>query len=195
MRVKEGNKEVDILEAAVKVFAKNGFHNAKIHSIADSAGIATGSVYLYFKNKEAILNKIFENIWGQLYKEISSLKQRSDINPIEKIDYLIDLFFDIFNTKPELAIVFVNEQSNVSFKRDSQWMKYNELFIEDGEKILAGGIADGVINPNIDVKAFRYFLLGGLRYMLDNWAKDQKALSINILRQNVKLIIKKGILN
>jgi len=195
MRVKEGNKEADILEAAVKVFAVKGFHNAKIHSIAETAGIATGSVYLYFKNKESILNKIFENIWGQLYREISGLKQRSDINPIEKIDYLIDLFFDIFNTKPELAIVFVNEQPNVSHKKDSLWLKYNELFIEDGEKIAAGGIAEGVINSNINVKAFRYFLLGGLRYMLDNWAKNQKELTINTLRQNVKLIIKKGILN
>jgi TetR/AcrR family fatty acid metabolism transcriptional regulator len=195
MRIKEGNKEADILDAAVKVFAKNGFHNAKIYYIAESAGIATGSVYLYFKNKEAILNKIFENLWGQLYNEISGLKNRTDINSIDKIDYLIDLFFDIFHEKPELAIVFVNEQTNLSHKKDDLWMKYNELFIEDGEKIVADGINKGVINPNINVKAFRYFLLGGLRYMLDNWAKDLKTLSINILRQNVKLVIKKGILN
>lgn len=195
MRIKEGNKEADILDAAIKVFAKNGFHKAKIHNIAETAGIATGSVYLYFRSKEAILNKIFENLWGQLYKEISELKKRNDINSIDKIDYLIDLFFDIFHAKPELAIVFVNEQTNVSHKKDSLWLKYNELFIEDGEKIAADGISKGVMNPNINVKAFRYFLLGGLRYMLDNWAKDQKALSINILRQNVKLIIKKGILS
>jgi TetR/AcrR family fatty acid metabolism transcriptional regulator len=195
MRVREGNKEADILDAAIKIFAKNGFHNAKIYKIAESAGIATGSVYLYFKNKEAILNKIFENLWGQLYQAISELKQRNDINSIDKIDQLINLFFNIFYNKPELAIVFVNEQINVSHKKDGLWLKYNERFIEDGEEILTDGINKGVINPNINVKAFRYFLLGGLRYMLDNWAKDQKALSINILRQNVKLIIKNGILS
>ncbi|MDR3627892.1 MAG: TetR/AcrR family transcriptional regulator [Ignavibacteriaceae bacterium] len=194
MRVKEGNKEADILDAAIKVFAKSGFHNAKIYTIAETAGIATGSVYLYFRNKEAVLNKIFENLWGQLYKEISELNQRSDLNAIDKIYYLIDLFFDIFFEKPELAIVFVNEQTNLSHAKDDLWIRYNELFIEDGEKMLAEGISTGVINPNINVRAFRYFLLGGLRYMLDNWAKDQKALSINVLRQNVKLIIKKGIL-
>jgi TetR/AcrR family fatty acid metabolism transcriptional regulator len=194
MRVKEGNKEADILDAAIKVFAKNGFHNAKIYNIAEFAGIATGSIYLYFKSKEAILNKIFENLWGQLYKEISALKQRSDINSISKIDQLIDLFFDIFYNKPLLAIVFVNEQTNASHKKDGLWIKYSERFIEDGEIILTDGINKGDINRNINVKAFRYFLLGGLRYMIDNWAKDEKTPSIDILRQNVKLIIKKGIL-
>jgi TetR/AcrR family fatty acid metabolism transcriptional regulator len=195
MRVKEGNKEADIIDAAIKVFAKNGFHNAKIYTIAEAAGIATGSIYLYFKNKEAILNKIFENLWGLLYKEISTLKQRNDINSIEKIYQLIDLFFNIFYNKPELAIVFVNEQTNVSHHSDCLWIKYSELFINDGEVILADGINKGIINPDINIKAFRYFLLGGLRYMLDNWAKDTKAISINTLRQNVKLIIQKGILN
>jgi TetR/AcrR family fatty acid metabolism transcriptional regulator len=194
MRVKEGNKEADILDAAIKVFAKSGFHNAKIYTIAETAGIATGSVYLYFRNKEAVLNKIFENLWGQLYKEISELNQRDDLNAIDKIYYLIDLFFDIFFEKPELAIVFVNEQTNLSHAKDDLWIRYNESFIEEGEKMLTEGINTGVINPNINVRAFRYFLLGGLRYMLDNWAKDQKALPINVLRQNVKLIIKKGIL-
>jgi TetR/AcrR family transcriptional regulator, fatty acid metabolism regulator protein len=194
MRVKEGNKEADILDAAVKVFAKNGFHNAKIYYIAESAKVATGSVYLYFKNKDAILNKIFENLWGQLYKEVSDLKKRSDLNSIDKIDQLIDLFFDIFYANPELAIVFVNEQVNISHKEDDLWLKYNRLFLEDGENILTDGINNGIINPNINVKAFRHFLLGGLRYMLDSWAKDRNAVSINTLRQNVKLIIKKGIL-
>jgi TetR/AcrR family fatty acid metabolism transcriptional regulator len=195
MRIKEGNKEADILDAAIKIFAKNGFHNAKIYKIADSAGIATGSVYLYFKNKEAILNKIFENLWGQLYMAISELKQRNDVNSIDKIDQLIDLFFNIFYNKPELAIVFVNEQINVSHVKDCKWLKYNELFIKDGENILADGVNKGIINPIINIKAFRYFLLGGIRYMLDSWAKDRKGISINTLRQNVKLIIHKGILN
>jgi TetR/AcrR family transcriptional regulator, fatty acid metabolism regulator protein len=195
MRVKEGNKEADILDAAIKIFAKNGFHNAKIYYIAETAGIATGSVYLYFKNKEAILNKIFENLWGLLYKGVSEIKQRNDLSSLDQIDYLIDLFFDIFIEKPELAIVFVNEATNVSHREGELWIKYNELFIEDGEKIVSDGINKGAINPNINAKAFRYFLLGGVRYMLDNWAKDQQALEINIFRQNVKLVIKKGILS
>ena len=58
MRVKEGNKREDIIKAAIKVFAKNGFHNAKISKIAEVANVAAGSVYLYFKSKEDILYQI-----------------------------------------------------------------------------------------------------------------------------------------
>ena len=194
MRVKEGNKEKDILDAAVKVFAKYGYHKTKVHNITESAGIATGSVYLYFKNKEAILDKLFEQLWEKLFKEITTLKERKDLNAAEKLDYLVDIFFDIFSENPKLAIVFVNEQNNIPHKKKELWMKYNEKFLEMGEEIIKEGIQNKIINPNINVKVFRFFLLGGIRHLLDNWAKDQTALSLSILKQNVKLLIKKGIL-
>ena len=195
MRVKEGNKEEDILQAAVKVFAQFGFHKSKMHKIAETAGIATGSIYLYFENKEAILDKIFEQLWDQLYKEISGISRRNDLGTIDKIDYLIDIFFDSFSTNPSLAIVFVNEQTNVPHRADELWIKYHDNFLDAGEEILKDGIADGTINQNINIKVFRFFLLGGIRSLLDNWAKETKSLPISALRQNVKLIIKKGILS
>lgn len=195
MRVKEGNKEEDILIAAVKVFAEFGFHKSKMNRIAETAGIATGSIYLYFENKEAILDNIFERLWGQLYKEISVLSKRTDLGAVDKIDYLIDIFFDSFTTNPSLAIVFVNEQSNVPHRSDEQWIKYHDNFLDAGERIMEEGIKAGKINPNLNIKIFRFFLLGGIRSLLDNWAKDTRTISIGALRQNAKLIIKKGILN
>ncbi len=195
MRIKEGNKEEDILKAAVKVFAEFGFHKSKMYKIAETAGIATGSIYLYFENKEAILDKIFLQLWEQLYKEISGLNSRKDLGTIDKIDYLIDIFFDSFSTNPSLAIVFVNEQTNVPHQANEQWIKFHDNFLDAGEEILEEGVTEGIINPNINIKIFRFFLLGGIRSLLDNWAKETKAISIGILRQNTKLIIKKGILN
>jgi len=70
MRVKEGNKERDIIVAAVKIFASMGYHNAKISKIAETAGVATGSVYVYFKNKEDVLLKIFSDLWNKMYDEL-----------------------------------------------------------------------------------------------------------------------------
>jgi len=63
MRTKEGNKEQAIVTAAINVFASVGYFDAKIHRIADNADIATGTVYLYFSNKEKILLK-FSNRFG-----------------------------------------------------------------------------------------------------------------------------------
>jgi len=194
MRNKEGNKEADILEAAIKVFAKFGYHNSRISQIAKEAGIASGSVYLYYKNKEEVLASIFKNVWQQLFNEITQIYNRKDLSSIVKLEYLIDLIFDIFSANPSLAIVFVNEQIHLH-KESSLFVKYYDEFFKKGEQIIEEGIKSGSINPNINVKTFKFFLLGGMRYLLENWAKDVKNFPLTTLRQNVKLIIKKGILN
>jgi TetR/AcrR family fatty acid metabolism transcriptional regulator len=193
MKKIEFDIEPDILEAAIKVFAEQGFHNSNMQKIAGLAGISTNSLLTKFENKEAILNKIFENIWEQLFKEISILKDKNDISPIEKINYLVDYFFDIFSTNPKLAIVFVNNQINIP-KSYQLWIKYHEQFLQVGEKILRDGMDAGLINKDINIKVFRYFLFGGIRYLLDNWAKNPHSLQSSMLRQNVKQIIRKGIL-
>ena len=193
MRNKEGNKEVDIQEAAIKVFAKFGYHNSGINQIAKEAGIASGSIYLYYKNKEEVLANIFSKVWEQLHNEITKISERKDLSSIDKIEYLIDVIFDIFSINPSLATVFVNEQIHLR-KETSLFMKYYESFFRKGEEIIEEGIKSGTINENIDVKTFKFFLLGGMRYLLENWARDVKNFPLTTLRQNVKLIIKKGIL-
>lgn len=194
MRNKEGNKEADILEAAIKVFAKSGYHNSGISQIAKEAGIASGSVYLYYASKEEVLASIFGKVWEQLYIEITRISERKDLSSIDKIEYLIDLIFDIFSINPSLATVFVNEQIHLQ-ESTYPFMTYYENFFRKGEEIIEEGIKSGTINPHIDVKTFKFFLLGGMRYLLENWAKDVKNFPLTTLRQNVKLIIKKGILS
>jgi TetR/AcrR family fatty acid metabolism transcriptional regulator len=193
MRNKEGNKEAGILESAIKIFAKHGYHDARISQIAKEAGIASGSVYLYYKNKEDLLARIFQNVWEQLYKEISLIQKRRDLSAIDKIEFLIDLIFDIFSANPPLATVFVNEQIHLKKETNIFFHFYNEFF-DTGEKIIEAGIKEGSLNSNLNVTVFKFFLLGGMRYLLENWAKDAKNFQLTTLRQNVKLIIKKGIL-
>jgi TetR/AcrR family transcriptional regulator, fatty acid metabolism regulator protein len=193
MRNKEGNKETAILESAIKIFAKLGYHNSRISQIAKDAGIASGSIYLYYKNKEDLLARIFQNVWEQLYKEISLIQKRRDLSAIDKIEFLVDLIFDIFSANPPLATVFVNEQIHLK-KETNIFNLYYDKFFNTGEKIIEAGIKDGTLNSNLNVTVFKFFLLGGMKYLLENWAKDSKGFQLNTLRQNVKLIIKKGIL-
>jgi TetR/AcrR family transcriptional regulator, fatty acid metabolism regulator protein len=193
MRNKEGNKEAGILESAIEIFAKHGYHNSRISQIAKEAGIASGSIYLYYKNKEDLLARIFQNVWEQLYKEISLIQKRRDLSAIDKIEFLIDLIFDIFSANPPLATVFVNEQIHLKKETSTFFHFYNEFF-NTGEKIIEAGIKDGSLNSNLNITVFKFFLLGGMKYLLENWAKDSKSFQLTTLRQSVKLIIKKGIL-
>ncbi|MCB0751555.1 MAG: TetR/AcrR family transcriptional regulator [Ignavibacteriae bacterium] len=193
MRVKEGNKEIDIIEAAVKVFAKYGYHNSKISKIAETANVATGSVYVYYKNKEDILLKIFSDLWTKLYDELDIIVSNTSLTSIEKLDAMIDLIFDVFAEKPSLALVFVNEQNHLEQSNKKGFTNYYEKFLDRGEEIIKKGIDEGLISENIDLVIFRNFVFGAIRHLVHCWARDPKTFTINKTRMNVKLIVKHGI--
>ena len=83
MRLKEGHKEKDIIDAAIKVFAEFGYHNAKISTIAKKANVATGSVYVYYKNKEDILFNIFDKLWQELFEKLRIVSDNNSLEPEE----------------------------------------------------------------------------------------------------------------
>jgi TetR/AcrR family transcriptional regulator, fatty acid metabolism regulator protein len=195
MRKKEGNKDQDILNAAITVFAQNGFHAAKISKIAELAGVATGSVYRYYENKEDILRNILETIWLKLINDLATLSGREDVRPDQKLDGLIDILFDLFTSNPAMAIVFVNEQNLPAKSQNTDFQQYSERFLDLGEEIVKEGINLGVFNTNIDVKILRNFVYGGVRNLLHRWAHDVTDLPLNNISQEVKFLLKHGVLN
>lgn len=193
MRLKEGNKEKDILEAAVKVFAEDGFHKAKISKVAEVAGVATGSVYVYFKNKDDLLITIFQGLWEKLYEELKSITANKMLSPVEKIDAMLDLVFDMFTENPALALVFVNEQQNLMRTEQEGFINYYEKFLDEGEKVVKEGISKNVFSVNLDLNIFRHYIFGAIRNLLHHWASDPKEFPLNKIRQNIKYLTKHGI--
>lgn len=194
MRTKEGNKEIDILEAAIRVFAAYGYHNSKMHKIAEEAGVAIGSVYIYYKNKETILFEILRQVWEKLYTQFKDVVSRTDIPPLDKFDLMIDLLFDTFNANPSLAIVFVNEQFQMQLNNNNSHSDYYDKFLDLGENVVREGIDLKQFDPSLETKIFRLFVLGGLRQLLHQWAQSPESLQLNMIRKNVKYIVKHGLL-
>ena len=194
MRKKDPKKEEAIIKAAMQEFARQGFHKTRMSQIADKAGVAAGSLYLYFKNKQGIIIHIINSTWERMYNEYEIISDRPDYSAVEKLDALIDLVFDIFTGNPEQAIIFVNEQHYFSQAGIVDFTIQEDRFIELGKKVLREGIADGIFNPYIDITIFKEFIFGGLRHLLNLWASKPEAFKLNKIRQELKLIIKKGIL-
>lgn len=193
MRRKEGHKELDIINAAIKIFAEKGYHKSKIHKIAEIANVATGSVYVYYKNKEAILLTIFEQLWKKLYDELEIVMENPKPTPIEKFDKLIDIVFDYFTVNQKHALVFVNEQHHLMQTSKKKFTEYYDKFLDLGEKIVYEGIKNGSFNPAIDVKIIRNFIFGGIRHLVRNWAISPKEFPLESIRKTVKLFVRKGI--
>lgn len=192
MRIKEGNKREDIINAAIKVFAESGFYNAKISKIAEEANVASGSVYLYFKNKDDILHQIFKEIWDELNLKIADISQSTKLNPIQKVDGIIDSTFDVFEENPSHGIVFVNEQNHVN----NTWIdfqKYYDGFLDYGESVIIEGIKKKIFHSDINISVFRFYVFGGIRNCIQTWAKNPDDFSISEFRIGIKSLIKNGI--
>jgi TetR/AcrR family transcriptional regulator, fatty acid metabolism regulator protein len=195
MRIKEGNKEKDILNAAINVFAKTGYHDAKMSKIAEVAEVATGSLYVYYKNKEQILQKIFDVVWEKLYNDIAILVKRDKMNPEEKFDSMIDMIFDTFIENTDIAMIIADEQQHFQLRCSNEFTPYFEKFVNLGESIVNEGIKKRVFNQNLNVNILRIFILGAFRDLITEWAINKGKISSNVIRSNIKYLIKHGILN
>jgi len=194
MRLKEGNKEKDIIEASIKVFAENGYHKAKIAKIAETANVAIGSVYVYYKNKEDLLHKIFDNLWEKLYNNYKQLAENTVLSPAEKLDSMVEIFFDIFTENPSLAIVYVNEQNHYVQNSPLPFTEYYEKFLQQAKLIVAEGVNKNIFADNVDIDIFRFFVFGAIRNLVQQWALEPENFPLNKIRQNVKFLTRQGIL-
>jgi TetR/AcrR family fatty acid metabolism transcriptional regulator len=193
MRTREGNKEQAILDAAVKVFAENGYHAAKIHKIAEVAGIATGSVYSYFENKQKIILAIFEDVWKTLCFQIVNVEADKEIPIIQKFDAMIDMILDLFTENRDLALVFVNEENLLMRDCPGEFTPYFEQFVKIGEEIVRQGIEQGKFHAGIKIDILRTYLFGGIRSLLLAWATEPKRYPLSHVREELKSFIKHGI--
>lgn len=95
-----------IIESAMTVFAKKGFNKTRMSDIADETGVSKGTLYLYFKSKDAIIRSILETIFG---RELTQSRKLKDLNqpPAEKINLLAQsMISDLKKMKPLLSLYF-----------------------------------------------------------------------------------------
>ena len=104
MSKKTKDKYQAIIDAAVKVIAKYGYHNAQVAKIAREAGVAEGTIYLYFQNKEDVLVSIFKEKMGEYIALVRDELQKT-AGPLEKLKLLIQMHFTKLEANRDLAAV------------------------------------------------------------------------------------------
>lgn len=97
-----------ILDAAVRVFARQGFHTCRVSDIADEARVAYGLVYHYFKSKDEILDTLFLERWGILLRAIAEVDEQ-EIPPREKLYAIASFIVDSYSHDPDLMKVIIVE--------------------------------------------------------------------------------------
>lgn len=173
MARKSGDKYKAIIDAAVKVIAQNGYHSSQVSKIAREAGVADGTIYLYFQNKEDVLISLFKVKMGEFTETVrKELEQLSD--PFEKLIKLITLHFSILENDRNLALVLQIQlrQSEHSIRQGiAEPLKeyYNLL-----EQLIKDGIEKGSFRNDLDVRVTRMMLFGTMDEVATCWVLSQK---------------------
>ena len=171
------DKREAILRAATDVFAGRGFFNAQVADVARAAGVAAGTVYLYFRSKDDLLVSIFERTMREAIAEGRACVAPLG-DPVEQLRALARVHLDRMGRDRSLAVVFQVElrQSTKFMERFSATLLREYLGIIRG--IIAAGQETGAfrsgINPTLAAKLF----FGGLDEMATNWVLSKRRYSL-----------------
>lgn len=157
-----------ILEAALKVIAENGFHGSQISKIAKEAGIADGTVYLYFKNKEDILISLFQQRLGDLVSMFNnSLREANSAD--EALRKICEIHFTELEQNVNLAYVTQIELRQSSLELRKAIGLSVKPYIQLIEKIIIQGVQEGSFRPDLDIKLTRLLIFGGMDEVVNSW--------------------------
>src|SRR5690349_10480286 len=148
---KSNGKYELILRAAIKVFASSGFFNSKVADVAREAGVADGTVYLYFKNKDDILVSIFNHYMERaLAAGKASLAETAD--PIEKLRRIVNAHLESLGRDRNLAVVFqVELRSSTKFMEQFSATKVTE-YLDLIRGVLDEGRQRGAFRAELNTK-------------------------------------------
>lgn len=162
-----------IIEAAVEVIAENGYHASQVSKIAKNAGVADGTIYLYFKNKEDILISLFEVKMGQFIEQIAqSINQKQDVS--DKLLTLIEMHFRQLAEDHNLAIVTQLElrQSNTELRH-----KINIVlkpYLAEIDHLIQEGIDVKKFRDDLNLPLVRQMIFGTLDEVVTNWVMNEQ---------------------
>lgn len=186
------DKREAILRAAIRVFAGNGYFNSKVADIAREAGVADGTVYLYFKSKEEILHSIFDRNMEEAIT--ASRKQLDEITDArEKLRRIALLHLERLGADRDLAVVcqvelrgstkFMEEFSAAGF---AEYLNLIRSTFEEGQQA-------GVFRPDLNAKIVAKILFGALDEMATNWILSKRRYKLAPMADQVLDIFLNGV--
>jgi TetR/AcrR family fatty acid metabolism transcriptional regulator len=171
--MRDSDKPQQIIHAAVRVFARKGYYNSRVADIAREAGIAAGTIYLYFKTKEDILVTLFREKMAEF---VEALRKAIAGEPdaASKVRRLVSLHFRMLEENPDLAeVVQVELRQGHKFFRGASSQEIGAYFALIGS-VLEEGVAEGRFRRGLPVKVATKMLFGAMDQMATSWVLGKR---------------------
>ena len=180
-----------IIDAAVVVIAENGYHQAQVSKIAKQAGVADGTIYLYFKNKEDILISVFQEKMGLFVDNLQNIIKDGTTSS-DKLLKMVENHFRVLATDHHLAIVTQLElrQSNKEIRlKINEVLKEYLMLLDD---ILIEGIENGEFSEELDIRLARHMVFGTIDETITTWVMNEQKYDLMKLAPKVHKLLLGG---
>ena len=165
------DKRRQILDAAVRVFARQGFHATRVSDIADEAGVAYGLVYHYFRSKDEVLNELFVERWSLLLAAIEEA-DRAGGSHRERLAAVASFIIDSYRHDPELMKVIIVEVTRAANSFGQTHLAEIRRAYESIAKIVADGQEAGEFRADIEPLFASMSFYGAIEQLLSGWIFD-----------------------
>jgi TetR/AcrR family transcriptional regulator, fatty acid metabolism regulator protein len=157
-----------ILTAAIKVFAERGFSQSTISQIAQEAGVADGTIYLYFKNKDDILVQFYEHMTDHVSSRFWKAVEEGK-TALEKLQNLIRAHLEVFQSQPNGAIVYQSETHLQWRLVQEPTRQMSRMYREVISKLVAQGQKEGTIRTDLYVGLVKRVINGAVEEVINTW--------------------------
>lgn len=158
---REGDRRRTILRAAIDVFARKGYHGCRIADVAREAGVAYGLVYHYFKNKDELLETVFETGWSGFVARMRSVAE-SEGSLEEKVRGVTHVAFEAYRVDPRAVKVLILEIArSPAGSRVNRQTAFTEM-IQLSAEMFARAQASGELRPDVDPLLAASVLFGAI---------------------------------
>jgi TetR/AcrR family transcriptional regulator, fatty acid metabolism regulator protein len=190
--MRESSKSQQIIDAAIRVFARTGYYNSRVADIAREAGIASGTIYLYFKTKDEILVTLFREKMAE-WVGIARRTIATEPDPVAKLRRLVALHFSVLESNPDLAeVVQVELRQGHKFFRGASAHEISAYFALIGG-VLEEGIAAGQIRRDVSVKLATKMLFGAMDQVATSWVLGKRAYRLSDAAEAVATMFLGGV--
>jgi TetR/AcrR family transcriptional regulator, fatty acid metabolism regulator protein len=191
--MRDPSKPQQIIDAAIRVFARTGYYNSRVSDIAREAGIASGTIYLYFKTKDEILVSLFRDKMAE-WVAFARREIATEADPVAKIRRLVALHFSVLEANPDLAeVVQVELRQGHKFFRGASAHEISAYFELIGG-VLEEGIASGQVRRDLPVKLATKMLFGAMDQVATSWVLGKRKYRLADAADAVATIFLRGVL-
>jgi TetR/AcrR family transcriptional regulator, fatty acid metabolism regulator protein len=168
--IAQEEKRRQILDAAVRVFARKGYHTSRVGDIAEEAGVAHGLLYHYFEGKDAVLETVFRETWSELLSAIRAVEGSRE-PAREQLRQVAAILLRSWKRDPDLVRVLVRDiarSPDLHRRVDALGEAVAAI-----ERIVARGQADGAFREDLDPRLASWIFYGALEEILTGWVLGQ----------------------